>query len=170
MTNKGFTLIEVLVYIALYALIITGAVVSLYSVAQSGNRNQAIALVQEEGAYLINKIDWVLADAQSVLSPVAQGSILSVTRFDGSTVAIFLSGNTMRIREGTVVSKVLNNSNTAISSLVFIHTNPQGIGIHSERIDARFTIQVTSLHGHSFSRKHSTTKHVRKYYENKESA
>jgi hypothetical protein len=111
---------------------------------------------------LIGKIDWILADAQSMSLPTAQGSTLLVTRFDGSTASIFLSGSAMRIREGAVASAVLNNSNTAITNLIFIHTNKQGIGIQPERIDARFTIVATSTDGHVFSREFSTTKYLRK--------
>lgn len=159
---SGFTLIEVVVYLALYSLIITGAVVSIYSVAQSGDRNHAIALVQEEGAYLIGKIDWTLTDARSVQSPFSQGQTLSITRFNGSTASIFLSSNTMRMRLDSGASVVLNNSNTAISSLVFTHTNQNGMGIQPERIDARFTIQSTSSDGRAFSRDFSTTKYLRK--------
>ncbi len=64
--NSGFTLIETMIYIALFALIMTGTIVSIYGILGSSARNQLKAMVQEEGSFLVGKVDWSLNGASSI--------------------------------------------------------------------------------------------------------
>ena len=56
-SGAGFTLIEVLVYLALFGLIMSGAVVSAYQMFEASGRNQTRAMIQEEGDFIVAKID-----------------------------------------------------------------------------------------------------------------
>jgi hypothetical protein len=159
---RGFTLVETLVYLALYAIIMTGALTAVYSVYESSARNETIAMVEEEGEYLLGKIDWALADAASIDSPATTGSTLDLTLQDGSTVGFWNSGGNMRIQENGAPVQTLNNSNVAITMLQFTHTLSTGNGIDPERIEASFTIFATTSDGHLLTRDFSTTKYLRK--------
>ena len=58
--KKGFTLIETLIYIALFALLIGGGVGSAYSLIASSDRITTGAMLEQEGNFLLAKIGWML--------------------------------------------------------------------------------------------------------------
>lgn len=159
---RGFTLIETLVYLALYAIIISGALTAAYGMFESGARNETAAMVEEEGDYLTAKIDWSLSDAASVQSPAISGDLLSVTRFDGSTVNIRSLGSVMRIQENDEPAQTLNNSNVSIADLSFTHALSTSDGLDPESISASFIVYATTTDGHVLSRDFSSLEYLRK--------
>jgi type II secretory pathway pseudopilin PulG len=161
-SKKGFTIIETLVYLGLYAIIMGGAITAVYTIFSSSAHNQTQAMIQEEGSYLLGKIDWVLSNAHTVEEPVSTGSVLSIIRFDGSSASISQNGKDMQIIEGSYPLQVLNNTNITIRDLVFIHTNSSADGINPESVQASFTVYATTSDGLSFSRSFVTVKYLRK--------
>lgn len=173
--NRGFTLIETLIYLALYAIIMTGAIVSAYAILSSSARNQTKALVQEEGSFLVGKIDWVLSGTQAINQPndgvsstVDQGSTLSITKFDaslGNPIVITLDGTNLTITRGTNPTEALNNSGIQISCPAagcFKHTSASGDGVNPESLSAYFTLTTRTSDGISYSQDFSTTKYLRR--------
>ena len=162
-TSKGgFTLIETIVYLALYTIITLGALVAVYGLFESDAHNETAAYVEEEGDFLIGKIDWVLSDTVSVQSPVDTGGLLSVTHSDGSVVRIQNIESDIRIQEGVARSETLNNSNVSVVDLVFIHTLSTADGLDPESVLASFTLYATTSDGHVLSRDFSTLEYIRK--------
>lgn len=162
--QRGFTLVEMLIYLGLYAIIMTGALVSVYAILSSSAHNQANAMVQEEGAFLIGKIDWVLTNTQTITSPAsnASGSVLDVSRFDGSTVRLALVGDDVQISENGTPAQTLNNTNVFITNLVFEYAKASADGLNPERVQATFTITTRTSDGLSFERNFTTLKYLRK--------
>lgn len=160
--KSGFTLIETLVYLSLYAVIMSGAIVAIYSIFESSARNQAQAMVQEEGSYLIGKIDWAMSNAVSIQQPTNTGSVLSITRFDHSAVTISQNGANLEFSENGAPAVSLNNTNIGVTGLLFTHTNASSDGIDPESIQAEITISATTSDGHVFSRSFTTIKFLRK--------
>lgn len=112
--QRGFTLVETMIYIALFAFIILGALVSIYGILGASTRNQTKAMVQEEGSFLLGKMDWVLSGTKNA-SVSTDGLTLTAVRYDGTTMTIKVSmpdGNTT-IDRGSG-EKELNNSNVSI--------------------------------------------------------
>jgi len=66
MNKRGVTLLETLIYIALFALLIGGGVSSAYSLIESSDRIGVHAMVEEEGNFLLAKIQWALEEGMSV--------------------------------------------------------------------------------------------------------
>lgn len=156
-TSRGFTLIETLVYIALFALIIGGFVAASYMLFETSDRNQTKAMMQQEGNFLIAKVKWSLSGALLVSAPAANtsGATLSLVRSDGSVAVFALASTTMMLN-----GNALNNTNTVMSKLVFIHasagsTNP-------ESVETGFTITATTPNGMTVSESASTTSYLRK--------
>ena len=73
--NKAFTLIETLVYIALFSMFITGAVVSSYELTESSQVNDTAADIEIEGQFLESKIQYDLAHNITVASITSDGNI-----------------------------------------------------------------------------------------------
>ena len=53
---KGFTLIETIVYLALFSIVIGGALAATTLLLEGAGRDSARARVQEEGAFMLSKI------------------------------------------------------------------------------------------------------------------
>jgi prepilin-type N-terminal cleavage/methylation domain-containing protein len=171
--SKGFTLIEVVIYLALYAIIMTGALVSMYSIFGSSARNQVKAIVQEEGTFLIGKIDWALSGVHTINEPVVppsptSGNTLSVTKWDtsfGNPIVITVINGNMTMSRGANPTAILNNSNVLVACPpvgCFTHATSSGDGINPEKAGAIFTLHATTSEGLPFSQSFSTVKYLRK--------
>lgn len=165
-SEEGFTLIETLIYIALYAIIMSGVVVSVYSIFESSAHNQIKAIVQEEGSFLVGKIDWALTGVSSITTPAAgfSGSSLSVSKFvpSDNPIVIAASDSDMTISKAGNAPQVLNNSNVRIANLTFTHTLPPGDGLNPESLKVSFTLSATTSTGFLFSQSFATAKYLRK--------
>jgi len=162
--QTGFTLIEVLVYLVLFAILMTGSVAAAYSLFESSDRNQTKVTVQEEGDFLLAKISWALSGVQAVNSPPigGSGSMLSVNKWDSATgaVVVYLNGSDLYFSQGGNPALPLNNSGTAVKNLVFTHNF--GGGVNPESVRASFEIDATTPNGMTVTQEFSTTKFIRK--------
>lgn len=159
--QRGFTLIETLVYLALFALVIGGLVAAAYGLFETSDRNQTKAMMQEEENFLVGKINYALSGAKQVCS--ASGSTLSLVKYGtAGTCSPFvpddsfdMSGQYMRLN-----GNKLNNSNTTVTDLVFIETYAGGS--NPDSVEAGFTISATTPTGSTISETASTTNYIQK--------
>ncbi len=160
-TQRGFTLIEILIYLGLFALIMVGILASAFSIFQGSGRTQTKVMVQEEGDFLLGKIGWVMTGGSNITQPTFGNSdnTLSLTKA-GTVYNLVLSGGNLSLQGAT-----LNNTNitvlapTAPPTFVFSHT---GTGTNPEFITARFTLQAKTPSGQVYSQDFTTTKYLRK--------
>ena len=163
--ERGFTLIETLVYLALFTLIIGGLMSASYALFESGDRNQAKAMLQDEENFVIAKIMWALESAKTVSVPAVgtPGSALSVIKYDGSTAQFCLSGVDVKYlgASGSCVSSgvILNNSNVAITALTFTHV---GSGSNPEYVQVDITATTKTAQGMTITLAESATRYLRK--------
>lgn len=124
-SSNGFTLIETLVYLALFALIIGGVVASAYALFETSGYNQTAAMLQEEQNFLLARFAQTVEGAASIEAPVAgaSGPTLSLTAYDGGVVSLTGSGGAF-----TLAGQPLNNTNVRVSEVMFTHVeNPEGV-------------------------------------------
>jgi len=161
---RGFTLIETLIYIALYAIIMGGAIVAVYAIFESAGRNQGKAMLQEEGMFLAGKLSWALSGVKTINIPAlgATSSELSVTKYNDTTVTITVSatGTMMIQNEGTLLP--LNNTNTEVGGLLFVHTGTSSAGMVPEGIRASFALSLRTPNGMIITQDFSATRYLRK--------
>ncbi len=155
--NRGFTLIETILYLALYAIIISGAIISVYSIAESAARNRTTAMLEEEVNFLVAKIDDALENAHSVSSPVREGGTLTVLYQGGTTESIYRSGKELMVSENGAAAESLNNGGTSIIEATFTRTARSG----SVSFEADITLSATDTNGMPVTREFSTV-----HYEN----
>jgi prepilin-type N-terminal cleavage/methylation domain-containing protein len=124
MKNRGFTLLETIIYIALFGLIMAGAVASAWELLEGGRRNQAAISIQEEGAFLTRKINWALVGASEV--SVQATSTLIITRPSlalytppQSPLTITASGTIMTLARGTSAPMPLHGDAFSVTHLEF---------------------------------------------------
>jgi len=160
--QQGFTLIETLIYLGLFTIIMVGVVAVAYSTFEANGRLQTKTLIQEEGDFLLAKLNWALtgATAATVVSLPSLPS-LTLTRANNPTQVVFdKNGNFLEIkRNGSPTGDNLNNSDVQITNLNFI---PTGGGTSVESITAGFSLQTKTPNGQTYSQDFQTTKYLRK--------
>lgn len=148
--QRGFTLIEVIIYIALFSLLMGTAFVTTFQLIQSSGNLSTKNTTQEEGSFVLRKIDWALTGAKSVTAT----STLTVTKYDDSQVVFCLDSEKIKIWKGTGNVPSCNNSsfiplttdNVKVSNftLTTISGTPAGITatlkITKDGVDFPFTI------------------------------
>ncbi len=120
--SSGFTLIEIVIYIALLGVILTGVIASTYPIFTGAEHSSLNITRDGEAAFTLRKISWALASGTNVSVPIAGTSddTLDVTIPSGHMVfteeddAITLNGNK------------LTASRMVISNLIVTHTAPSG--------------------------------------------
>lgn len=165
-SHKGFTLIEAIVYLALFGILIGGAIVAAYNLFEGSSRGQARAMLQEEGNYLYGKISWALSGTKDITTPPAgfPGSSLLIVKWDtslGDPIQITLGGATgtdlIMSTSSNPTGQTLNNSNVEVSNLLFLHTLASGNGINPEEVEFSFMVSARTPTGAVLSMQFPTT-------------
>lgn len=72
--QKGFTLIETIIYIALFTVLITGGFTACYQIiASNDSLNQKVG-TEEEGNFISRKFIWAFSGLDNTNTPVISGS------------------------------------------------------------------------------------------------
>ena len=127
---KGFTLIESIVYIALLGFLMSGVLLSVFSISQNSSLFTAKTTSSDEGAFVIGKLNWAFSDLDSITTPTSgYGQSLTIVRNDGTQVDVRLSGGVLQMKVGSGSYIALTTSNVQVTSLGFqnITSTPYGI-------------------------------------------
>ena len=122
-SDEGFTLMETMIYIALFGILMSGAVVGAYNLLEGSGRNIAATRIQEEGTFLNRKINWALSGATNA-SVSGGGSTLTITRPDlgaQSPLVIFGTGSAVTIARGVGAPTQLNSDRFPVKNVVFTY-------------------------------------------------
>jgi prepilin-type N-terminal cleavage/methylation domain-containing protein len=144
--NTGFTLIEVIIYLALFSIVIGGGMVATYQIIQSKDSGANHVIMEDEANFLLRKINWALTGATPPISPLP-ASTLTVSK-SGTNYTFDLNSNNLRLN-----NIVLNSSSIKVSNLSF--TSPGTNGITTS-----FTLE-TMQEGRKVTQPFSTTKYLR---------
>lgn len=140
---RGMTMIETLVYLALYAIVISGAVVSVYTIAYASERNRTEALVIEEGNFIGAKLSYLIAQADTVsVSP--SGSTITIVS-QGVVSNVYVHADTLVYQEGSRAPEPLTSARISVRSFSATRTPRGDVEIH-------FTLESTDAHGEHISR------------------
>ncbi|HVU79834.1 MAG TPA: type II secretion system protein [Candidatus Paceibacterota bacterium] len=131
---KGFTLIETLIYISLFGLLLSGAVVSAYQILDGGARMKQALAVQEEGNFLLQKLDWEVGQADS--ASIENGALVLQP---GTIVFSELDGR-MAVSRGSEEALPVTAAALAVTSTEFEVSSP---GSEPVRVNATFDIEGT---------------------------
>lgn len=151
--QPGLTLIELLLYIAIFSIIITAvATIGITATAQRV-RNNAVAEVDYQGEAVMSYITQSVRNAQSLNSPGANNSSQSLslnTNISANNPTVFDSVgdgsiSRIRIREGSPpTDNYLTNNKVTVTDISF--TNASVVGGH-DSIKIQFTIRYYNPSG-----------------------
>lgn len=129
-TSKGYTLIELLLYVVILGSLLTAISLYFSTSAESRIKNQSIAEVTQQGAIIMERITYTIRNADSITSPTAGNSAASLTlamATAGINPTVFdVSSQVIRVSEGGGSAVGLSNSQVQISGLTFTNLTRSG--------------------------------------------
>ncbi len=152
--DNGFTLIEVLLYLGLFAMLMGGGVAAAYGMLEISSRAAALAAIDEEGRFLAGKMRWMLAGgdaaAGGIVSPSSGAGSALIVRKPGVAGLLRLAadGSNVELIQGGDPPVILNGSAVNVSGLRFVRSAAAG---KLNAVAAAFTLS-SSPAGRSVSR------------------
>lgn len=122
-TQRGISLIETIVYIAIFSIFVIGIAQFSTTLTTTRLRTQGVLEVNDQGSQIIKLITQTLRNGNSVNIPTigSSGSNLSInTGVPATNPTVFSeSGGVLYITEGTDSPAALTNNKVVISNLAF---------------------------------------------------
>ncbi len=162
---SAFTLLELLLYVGLVAIIALSASGFVGIMLQDRAKNQAIAEVEQNGMAALGIISRAIRGANGIVSPTAgtAGASLTLTFADSavSPTVVNLSGPTLRMSVGAGSPVEIVNNRVAVTNLRFNNATPAS-SLGAIRVE--YTVSAVNATGRSelnFSRRFATTASLR---------
>jgi prepilin-type N-terminal cleavage/methylation domain-containing protein len=154
--KKGFTLIEVIIYIALFSILMGGAFITAYQLIDSSRKLSVKNTTQDEGNFVMRKLSWTLTSVNPAVATIPSSGTspnLKVTKYDSNQIDVQQNGTKIEMKEslGPNIFLPITTDNVTIkaSSLSFQYLPPSGTGpfgitanfiITNNGVDFPFTI------------------------------
>ncbi len=146
--HNGFTLVEMLLYVAISSTMLIALVGGLSVVLESRVRNQVSSEVEQQGLQVMQIITQTVRNADAINSPTAGNTASSISLKTFSTTTnptIFnLSNGVVRITEATGTPIDLTNSHVTVSNFSF-----QNLSRSGTTGTVRINFQIDYLGGNS---------------------
>lgn len=133
MNRRGFTLLETLLYIALFSIVMSGAFIATLHMAQGSERQKKTLAVQEEGAFVMRKLNAELTNATSVLAPDVH-----TLHIEPGNVTVVYHGGALTLQRGDGEPQPLTNSRNAVERAEF--STSAGISGMPSSVHVRFVL------------------------------
>lgn len=125
--KQGFSLVEMLIYVALMALIAVALVNSIMTITRSYNQLRVRAAIDASAATAFNRMILEIRNAESIdvatstfdTSPGALGLNSTDSSGNATTTRFYVASGRLRLIVGTADQGPLTASTTAITSLIF---------------------------------------------------
>lgn len=130
--SKGFTLLELLVYVTITGGLLVAVSMFFNTVIESRIKAQSIMEVEQQGALVMDYIGGVVRGADSITSPAAGGTgvnTITLAMPASSTVATVViekNGTVVQVREDAGAAIPLTNSKVEVDSLTMRNLTRSG--------------------------------------------
>lgn len=163
--QAGYTLIELLLYIAMIGVLL-GAVVAFFGMTTDARvKNQSITEVNEQGTYVMDYIAQTVRNASAITSPAigASGSSLTLTvpMASLSPTVFSLTSGVLQVKEGTATAVPLTSSKVQVSAFTITNLGRSGT---SGIVKISFTINrlnSSGLNEYDYQRTFTTSVGIR---------
>lgn len=128
---KGFTLVELILYIAASVVMLVGLTTTYSVVTLSRLKTEVVAEVEQQGAFVMQRISSQVMNAEGINSPIPGIPLtsLSLNVFDPgadpTTIALY-PGGVMQLRRGTADLVPLTNNKVVVSNVAFYNLSRSG--------------------------------------------
>ncbi len=131
---RGFTLIETIVYMSILSFIMTGTVLSMYSLFSGTESHTQLIASQDAGFFVMRKIESVLENQTTVHIPsFGYSPSLEITTHDNTAIEIRRTGTRIEVRRGGVNGSYvpLTSDQTSVTNLGFRYLPAPAEGIEA---------------------------------------
>jgi len=131
MKTQGFTLIEVIIYLTLFSLLMTGVLQTVYLVLEATETSGEKIAILAESTFIHQKFTWALAGATDV--SVVSSTMVRITRQDLGTespILFTVSGGVWYLARGSAPPLPLSTRELIISDTAIVLV-PVGAGTRS---------------------------------------
>ncbi|KKR78338.1 MAG: hypothetical protein UU23_C0001G0102 [Candidatus Curtissbacteria bacterium GW2011_GWA1_40_9] len=137
--KKGFTLIELIMYMALMSIFLVVLSELFLSILEVRKESEATSGVEQDARYILSRLYYDLNRASSITTPATPGSSSStlVAIISGDTNSYSASGGNLTLTNNAGTNN-LNSSASSISNLNFQKIGASGIG-QTVKIDFTLT-------------------------------
>ncbi|HLD17881.1 MAG TPA: prepilin-type N-terminal cleavage/methylation domain-containing protein [Patescibacteria group bacterium] len=127
--QRGFTLVELILYIGLSAFLLSSVGVVMNVSYQTKARQQVITEVEQQGTAALQSISQIIRNASSIISPAAGVSATSVSvnvsDLSKTPTTFFLSDSVLQAVENTIITP-LTTTRVQVSAVSFKNLSAVG--------------------------------------------
>lgn len=138
---KGFTFIELIVYMGILTILLTVLSSIFTSILNVQFESTATSSVNQDGRYLLSKLLYDVKSSSAILVPANPGTVSSTMQVTinsiNYTYSASSSGNLQVVNNSTGETNVLNSYDTSISGLTFTRI---GNGGSSDTMRVAYTV------------------------------
>jgi len=129
--QRGLSLIETIIYIALFSLMIGSLVFVSFQLMQNSRNTGSRVVTQEEINFVLKKINWALTGATDISVPSSEELTIANPNIPGGSAKIEFDDANDKI---TLDDEDITTINVRVDSLVFTHilavgSSPEGVNI-----------------------------------------
>lgn len=118
--QQGYTLIELLLYVAIVGSLLTGVVAFFGVVVDARVKNQSVTEVNEQGSFALDYVAQTIRNASSITSPTigttASALTVVVPTASLSPTIFSLSSGVLQVKEGTAAAVNLTGSKVQVTA------------------------------------------------------
>lgn len=148
--TEGYTLIELLLYIAVVGLLLGGLMTFFVMAGSVRVKSQSVMEVDQQGLFVIDTVTQAIRSADSVSAPVNGTSGTSLTLASTTPAlnptTVSLSGTAIHLKEGTAAALPLTNSRVAVTNFSIKNLGRSGT---PGSIQISFTLSTVNNSGRS---------------------
>ena len=127
-SRKGYTLIELLVFLAIATVVVIAFIGILVVVVRLQARQSSAGSVQQESTALLQQLQYYVQNSSLINVPINTPTSTLSLRMSSSSLdptAITLASGTVYLKLGNATATALTSSRVTVSNLLFVrHTNP----------------------------------------------
>lgn len=135
-SSKGFTIVELIMYMAIFSILLVITVQMLTSIFDIHSESSATSAVSQDGRFILNRFAYDILRSDSTL--VSNPTTLVLTQEGISKTYTLSSGNINLIDSGLGSTDRLNSYGTSVTSLTFTQI---GSASGSSTIRLNFTLE-----------------------------
>jgi type II secretory pathway pseudopilin PulG len=141
MKNKGFTLIEIILYVALVAVFITSAILFTFNIIYGKEKAYNQQVVDQSARILMDKIAYQIRSAKQVQNMTPDS--ITLVDVDGNTISIALNGTVVEITTNGLGPYSLTSNQVKVDS--FTLTDLSGASANTNNVNVDLGISQSKI-------------------------
>jgi len=122
MRRRAFTIIEIILYVALLATIVGMLMVFLLNILARESKIMTIMEVNQNARFALEKLDATIRNSKDATTPTDNGGTsnsLSLTMPDSSTIVFQVTNGVLTMKQGAAAAVPLTSASVKVSNLTF---------------------------------------------------